>query len=613
MGFGKVITFVKDKVHTKFSLFSKMNILIIILFIPIIIVYTFSNDVSFNVVSKELKTSSTKQIAFLSSQIDSRINQMMDFTITFSKDPNVQKFNGLNIWDDNYSRMQTRFVIQEKMVLQSGVIDIWPAGYAVHSQQNKDIISNYDTPKTYDEDYLNRNMSGKWTYGNGESDYPEELESFYWFYSDSVTQQGMLTGSNLVIEASFSYKNIQNMLDTYKAGGQGDPLFYHNGNTPILNRSADKQLSSELITYLDGQSLKDTTQQVVELEGKDYLVNSIKSPHLGWHLVDVVPLDELLGPISFTRNLFYLCMFLLFVVGISASVLLYRNVQRPIRELVNGLRRVQRGDYSVRLHSNERSEFSFLFHRFNNMSRQIQDLIENVLNEKIRAREATLKQLQAQINPHFLYNCLGYIINMAQMKDEEAVVSMAYNLSSYYRYTTRMERETATIDEEIRLLINYLDIQKLRNGRIDYHIDISEKMLTLPIPRLMLQPIVENAVIHGIGKSYTAGEIRISGEMSNGFCRVYIDDDGPGLNPEEYEVLTRKMRDPLQEEMGCGLWNTSQRIIHQFGNNSYLNFKKSPLGGFRTEIIWEVSSEEEQHYYPTNKGDTQHADDHSRR
>ncbi|AJS59417.1 sensor histidine kinase [Paenibacillus sp. IHBB 10380] len=607
------IRFVKDKARSRFNLFAKMNSLIIVLFIPIIIVYTYSNDVTFNVVSKELQMSNAKQLTFLSSQIDSRINQMMDFTFIFSKDPNVRKFNGLNIWEDRYDRMQTRYVIQEKMQLQSGGMGIWPARYAVHSQQNKDVISNYNKLSEYNENYLKSNMNGKWSYGDGGIESPDELKAFYWFYTDSVAQQGMLTGSDLVIEASFSYENIQNMLDTYKAGGQGDPFFYHKGDTPILNRSSDKQLSSELIRYLDEQSLEDTTQHVVKLDGENYLVSSVKSSYLDWHLVDVVPLDQILGPISSTRNLFYLSMFLLFVVGISASILLYRNVQRPIAKLINGLRRVQRGDYSVRLHTKGQNEFSFLFYRFNDMSRQIQDLIENVFNEKIRAREATLKQLQAQINPHFLYNCLGYIINMAQMKDEEAVVSMAYNLSAYYRYTTRMERETATLDEEIRLLINYLDIQKLRNGRIDYRINISEEMLTQFVPRLMLQPIVENSVIHGVGKSYTSGKIVITGEISNGYCKVYIDDDGPGLNPEQHEALNLKMRETLQEEMGCGLWNTNQRIIHQFGNNSYLYFKKSPLGGFRTEIIWEIPTGEEHYNHPTIQGDTQHADDHSRR
>ncbi|PIH60049.1 sensor histidine kinase [Paenibacillus sp. LK1] len=577
--------------RSRFSLFAKINCLIVVLFIPIIIMYTYSNNVTYDVVSKELQVSNTKQLTFLSSQIDSRINQMMDFSLILSRDPNVRAFNGLNIWNDRYDKMQTRYVIQEKLMLQSGVTDIWPTRYAVHSQQNQDVIANYNRTTGYDEDYLKRNMSGQWTYGDG-AESKEDMKSFYWFFTDSLAQPGMLTGSNLVIEASFSYENIQNMLDTYKEGGQGDPFFYHKGNSPILNRSADKQLSEELIRYLDEHSTEDTTQDVVKLNGKKYLVSSVKSSYLDWHLVDVVPLYQILQPISLSRNLFYLFMILLFVVGISASILLYRNIQYPIKKLIQGLRRVQRGDYSVRLHSKDQNEFSFLFHRFNDMSHQIQDLIENVFQEKIRAKEATLKQLQAQINPHFLYNCLGYIINMAQMKDEQAVVSMAHNLSAYYRYTTRVERETSSLKEEINLLVNYLDIQKLRNGRIEYHIDIPEDMLAQSVPRLMLQPIVENSVIHGVAKSYSSGEIRITGESSNGFCKIYIDDDGPGLSPEQLEALNLKMQQPLQEEMGCGLWNTNQRIMHLFGNQSYLLFGPSPLGGFRTEMIWEIPKED---------------------
>ncbi|MEK3942984.1 sensor histidine kinase [Paenibacillus sp. FSL H3-0310] len=603
MNIWKRFTSLRELIQSRFSLFAKINCLIILLFIPIIIMYTFSNNVTYDVVSKELQVSNTKQLTFLSSQIDSRINQMMDFTLILSRDPNVRAFNGLNIWADRYDQMQTRYVIQEKMVLQSGVADIWPARYAVHSQQNKDVLSNYNRAFGYDEDYLKRNMSGKWTYGDHSLESKDELKSFYWFYTDSLAQPGMLTGSNLVIEASFSYENIQNMLDTYKEGGQGDPFLYHKGNSPILNRSADKQLSEELIRYLDKHSPENTTQDVVKLNGKNYLVSSVKSSYLDWNLIDVVPLYQILKPISLSQDLFYISMILLFVMGISASILLYRNVQYPIKKLIKGLRRVQRGDYSVRLHNEGRNEFSFLFHRFNDMSHQIQDLIENVFNEKIRAREATLKQLQAQINPHFLYNCLGYIINMAQMKDEDAVVSMAYNLSAYYRYTTRMERETASLDEEIKLLVNYLDIQKLRNARIDYHIEIPENMLSQSVPRLMLQPIVENSVIHGVAKSYSSGEISISGEISNGFCKIYIDDDGPGLNPEQLEALNRKMQEPLQEEMGCGLWNTNQRIMHLFGNQSCLTFKPSPLGGFRTEIIWEIPTEDEYSKFKNHQGE----------
>lgn len=586
------IDFIRIRTGSKFSLFSKMNSLILVLFIPIIVLFTYSNGVTSNVIEKELQASNIKQLSFLSSQIETRINQTMDFVVTFSRDPNVRKFNGLNIWDDRYDRMQTRYAIQEKMVLQSGVMNIWPVKFTVYSQLNKDAISNGTDRVEYDEQYLKRNVTGKWSYGDGKIDESGKSQAFHWFYTDTFGQQDVIKGSNLVVQATFEHENIQNMLDTYKAGGQGDPLFYHKGDAPILNRSASP-LTNALIQYLDGNDLEDTRQEVVELDNKNYLLNAVKSPLLGWYLVDIVPLDQIMGPISFSRNLFYLTMVLLFVVGISASVLMYRNVQRPIRKLVRGLQSVQRGDFSVRMDSNVNSEFSFLFYRFNDMSTQIQSLIENVLNEKLLAREATLKQLQAQINPHFLYNCIGYMINMAQMKDDEAVVSMGYNLSAYYRYMTRLERPTASLDEEVKLIVNYLDIQKLRNGRIHYHIDIPEEMLKQQVPRLMLQPIVENAVIHGVGKTYTSGEIRITGEMSEGFCRLYVDDDGPGMADEQLETLNRKMREALQEDMGYGFWNTNQRIIHHFGERSHLSFTKSMLGGFRTEMVWELAPEDE--------------------
>ncbi|GGG53992.1 sensor histidine kinase [Paenibacillus radicis (ex Gao et al. 2016)] len=591
------------------SLFAKMNGLIILLFIPIILFFTYSNQVSIHVIDKELKASNIKQLSFLSSQIDSRVNQTMDFVVTFSRDPNVRKFNGLNIWDDRYDKMQTRYIIQEKMMLQSGVMNIWPVQFTVYSQLNKAAISNASSMVEYDEQYLTRNVTGKWSYGDGRPVRPGEPQAFHWFYTDSFGQQ-TLKGSDLVVQASFYPENIQNMLDTYKAGGQGDPLLYRKGDAPILNRSADGPLSEELVRFLDAKDLGDTMQEVVELDHKRYLISSVKSLSLDWQLVDIVPLDQIVGPISSSRNLFYLAMVLLFIVGISSSVLLYRNVQRPIRKLIRGLQSVQRGDFSVQIDSNVNNEFAFLFYRFNDMSKQIQSLIENVLNEKLRAREATLRQLQAQINPHFLYNCIGYMINMAQMKDEGAVVSMGHNLSAYYRYMTRLERPTASLQEEVQLIINYLDIQKLRNGRIHYRIDISEEMLKQHVPRLMLQPIVENAVIHGVGKSYSSGEIRITGVLSECRCRLSIDDDGPGLTEEQLSSLNRSMRQPLQDDMGYGFWNTNQRMIHQFGDQSQLVFSKSELGGLRTEIVWDYSSLEAQRQHSAKEGEQPHANDH---
>lgn len=611
----------RQKLGSRMSLFAKINLLIILLFVPVILLFSYANGVSSGVIDKELKASNIKQLSFLSSQIDSRVNQTMDFVVTFSKDPNVRKFNGLNMWDDPYDRMQTRYIIQEKMMLQSGVMSIWPVEFTVYSQQNRDAITNGKRTAVYDEAYLKRNVTGKWHYGDGEPVPSGASPAFHWLYTDSYGEQDALKGSNLVVQASFHHENIQNMLDSYKEGGQGDPFFYRSGEAPILNRTASAEMTARLVELLGNRELGDTLQQTVTLGGNSYLVSAVKSVTLGWYLVDVVPLDQILGPIFSSRNLFYAAVACLITVGIVASVLLYRNVQRPIRRLVKGLQTVQRGDFSVRMAADVNNEFAFLFYRFNDMSRQIQELIDNVLNEKLRAREATLKQLQAQINPHFLYNCIGYMINMAQLKDEEAVVSMGHNLSAYYRYMTRLERPTASLQEETGLIVNYLDIQKLRNGRIHYRIEVPEAMLKQQVPRLLLQPIVENAVIHGVGQSYASGEIRITGVREGSLYVLAVDDDGPGLSPERLAELNAQMKQPLGEHMGYGFWNTNQRLVHMFGGRSGLVFQHSELGGLRAELRWELPGETadrsigtdkiiEGNHHTHTKGENSDADDY---
>ena len=134
-------------IRRRFSLFAKMNSLILILMLPILLAYTYSNDMTWHVVSSELQSSSSRQLTYFSGQIDSRISQIMDFSLIFAKDPNAQNFNGLNLWGDAYDRMQTRYAVQEKMLLQSGVTDIWQTRYTLHSQQNKEVISNWSSCK----------------------------------------------------------------------------------------------------------------------------------------------------------------------------------------------------------------------------------------------------------------------------------------------------------------------------------------------------------------------------------------------------------------------------------------------------------------------------------
>ena len=149
MNIRKCIHFIRS-LHFRASLFTKINGLIVVLFIPIVVMYSYTNQITLNVLSQGLQTSNAKQLSFLASQINSRIEQMMDFTTVLSKDPNVLKFNGLSVGpEDPYDRMQMRYAIQEKIFLISGVSQIWPINISIYSQNNDQVISNQNpNPRT---------------------------------------------------------------------------------------------------------------------------------------------------------------------------------------------------------------------------------------------------------------------------------------------------------------------------------------------------------------------------------------------------------------------------------------------------------------------------------
>lgn len=330
----------------------------------------------------------------------------------------------------------------------------------------------------------------------------------------------------------------------------------------------------------------------IRLNNQEYLVSYVKSTALDWVLVDYVPLEEVLAPINFSRYLFYSSICLILLLSFLAALLLYRQVHLPIRKLVTSITRFKKGNYATRIHSSKTDEFHFLMVSFNLMASQIQQLIEEVYEEKIRLQEATLKQLQAQINPHFLYNCLFYIKNMAKTKNTQAIEAMSLHLGHYYRYMTRTESVEVSVGEELQLVRNYLDIHVLRKRTLSYDIDVDSALLKKKVPRLLLQPIVENAIIHGIEPEGISGAIRITGASQQRLNRIIVEDNGGGLGEEELVALRQRLEEPMREQGGCGIWNVHQRLRYQFEQGSGLFIERSDLGGLRFELIWSDWKEE---------------------
>ncbi|MEK3983975.1 histidine kinase [Paenibacillus sp. FSL K6-3166] len=569
----------------RYNLFTKIVSIMVIMLIPITILYFYSNKTTTDVLRTELNTSNSNQLSFFQNQVESNMELLSSWPILLIHDPDILslkdtylKGTHLNLDAINLiKRIQTKISIQESS-------SNWKSKLYLYSPSIHRMVSENDALPYSDED-LKREVKSGW---HVEKIIEQDGDHFVfsWFSFTPFMSEFTPEKANTIMKVEFDSRNIEDMLDKFKSDGRRDPFYYKQGTGLIFNRSADKLLANELVNRLEQEQLKQSENRTVNINGESYSVNIVYSDKMGWYLIDYMPLSEILHPIQTSNRLFYFAIGALLLMSCLVAYLLYVQVQVPVRLLVGGFQRLKQGDYSARVEIKGKNEFSFLSGRFNSMVEQIQKLIENVLMEKIHVREARLKQLQSQINPHFFYNCFSFITSMAKLDNMGAVVGMSHNLSRYYRYTTRQERDLVALSEETEFVTHYLEIQKMRMSRLQYEVLIPPQMRKRDLPPLVLQPLVENAVIHGIEPVSKEGLVRITGTCNGRVMTLTVEDDGKGMTPEEIIVLENKLGKAMDEEMGCGLWNVHQRMRLRFGEDAGLTIAPSSLGGLQVKLQW---------------------------
>jgi sensor histidine kinase YesM len=245
---------------------------------------------------------------------------------------------------------------------------------------------------------------------------------------------------------------------------------------------------------------------------------------------------------------------------------------------------VEDGDLNTKILPLPDNEFAYVFEQFNWMTDRIRQLIDSTVKEQQLRSQAEMRQLQLQINPHFLYNCLSYIVTVAEKP--KAVTQMAVLLSRYYRYCTKSKAVT-TIGEEVAYAQAYLSIMAMRKS-IECDVSVAEELYPLPVIPLILQPIIENAIEHGIEERENAKHVFVKAyPVIENRIRVEVSDDGSGMSREEMERLKLCLRKKESTEgEGIGLWNVNQRLINYYGETSGLEFDTSIWGGLRVSFTF---------------------------
>lgn len=575
----------------KATIFNKMILLAVILLIPVLSLYFYFNRESEAATRKEIENGSIARLQFFLSQVETHLDRMSFSASQVSRDPSLQELKAVELGIDMFEKWRSVMNLSEKLRLLSSS-NKFENQINLFMPHSREVISS-DTTVRYSEEKLDKPIVSRWTHGpislNG-----TDARGFSYTLVEPASYRSRPKEANFVVEIGFADQSVVSQLDQYKTAEGGDPFFFDPaGGDRIANRSANPAVLAEIARDLrfDPQGPKAWTAGI-RVEGQEYLVGAIRSDLMGMYLVNPYPMDKALAPIRGSRTIFYLSIAMLLAICAVATWMFYRHVQSPIKELVRGVQNVKKGQFSFRIARKNNSEFQFLIERFNEMAEEIQTLIENVYAEKLRSREAMLKQLQSQINPHFLYNTLNFIKTMAIVGNEGAVERMIVNLGDFYRYATRTENRLATVREEIEFIRSYLSIQQLRMPRLHFEIEIPDELASLQIPRILLQPVVENAIVHGVERKLREGLVRVWGErQAGGICRIVVEDNGEGLEERPMAELQHKISLPLTDEMGCGVWNVNQRLQLEFGPEAGLRFFRSELGGLGVELKWTLSGD----------------------
>ena len=262
------------------------------------------------------------------------------------------------------------------------------------------------------------------------------------------------------------------------------------------------------------------------------------------------------------------CLIAVLTIGLAMAVMqITTGMLRPIQVLAQAAGRISEGDLDARADVDSRDEIAVLADRFNDMAGNIQTLVVKVREDEQKMRKADLRLLQEQINPHFLYNTLDNIVWLIEGNEPDEAVEMVVTLSEFFRLVLSKGKEFITIRQEEQHISSYLQIQGKRyHDILDYHIYIDPGIYEYQIPKLTLQPLVENALYHGIKYKRSRGMIEITGTQEGENLYLTVADDGVGMNEEELKKLEKEISRPCKEtESGFGLANVNERIRMYFG------------------------------------------------
>lgn len=314
---------------------------------------------------------------------------------------------------------------------------------------------------------------------------------------------------------------------------------------------------------------------ILEWEKEKYYVFGQYNGLTGWKTYSVVAVPEIFPQALQLRGTIAMIVFSAVLVALVIVTLISYSITAPIRELSNAMKQVEEENFDIEVQSKRKDEIGRLIISFNYMVGKIRQLIYEVYQKKLEQKNAEIRALQAQINPHFLYNTLDSINWMLIERDEQDISDVVISLGEILRYAIGGGSHVVPLRDEMHYIESYLCIQKNRlEERLNYRWEVDEDALDFSVPRLILQPIVENAVIHGIEPLKEGGTITVRAWMEGETLLLQITDNGKGMTQAELEELKKKIAGK-NDTGNIGMRNIRRRIELTYGEKQAMEIRSN--------------------------------------
>ena len=382
-----------------------------------------------------------------------------------------------------------------------------------------------------------------------------------------------------------NYSAISGLCDQSTVGTKGY-AFILDAKGNIVYHPQQQQLYNELQTENISLIMDTDEDTVLTGTGNDGKLYSIsRSEKTGWTVVDCTNVKELLSKSRQAQSVYVLTAIILVIVALLFSRFMARSITLPIQKLRDSMKKVQEGDFSVSdVVVDSKNEIGSLTKSFDVMTHRIHELMEQNVHEQEEKRKSELKALQSQINPHFLYNTLDSIIWMAEGKKNEEVVLMTASLARLLRQGISNEDEVVPIANEVEYARGYLTIQKMRyKDKLEFQIDVDSSILYIPLIKLVLQPIIENAIYHGLKYKESKGLLIVKGFMKDGNAVLQVIDDGVGMDEETLAHIYDKHKVNYHSN-GVGVYNVQKRLKLYYGDDYGITYESEKGKGTTATI-----------------------------